>query len=89
LVQKYDDNWFWQGSGWYGASPRAMVKMAEKFGYVPVYIHLDDMILVRKEVLEENGYGIPSWETVYPKSNIPLYSDHRDNVFNPDMWVTP
>ena len=88
LVQKYDENWYWQGSGWYGCSPRAMFRMALQHNYVPVHIHLDDMILVRQDVLQENGYKVPKWSDVYPKSNIPLYSDHRDNVFNPDMWIT-
>jgi len=89
LVQKYDDNWFWQGSGWYGCSPRAMAKMADKHGYAPVHIHLDDMILVSRGELISNHIRIPEWKEIYPKSNIPLYDSHRDNVFNPDMWVTP
>lgn len=89
LVQKYDEKWFWQGSGWYGCAPRTMAAMAARHGYYPVHIHLDDMILVLKDVLEENGYEIPGFKTVYPHSNIPLYSDHRDNVFNPDMWMSP
>lgn len=88
LVQRYDEKWFWEGSGWYGCSPKCMAMMAAKFGYVPVCIHLDDMILVRKEDLEKNNYMIPAWDEIYPKSNIPLYSDHRNNVFNPDMWIT-
>jgi hypothetical protein len=89
LVQRYDENWYWQGSGWYGCSPLSMAILAEQHGYVPVHIHLDDMILVRADVLKENGYEPLPWNQVYPHSNIPLYSDHRDNVFNPDMWVTP
>lgn len=89
LVQKYDDDWLWQGAGWYGSSPRAMAKMAEKFGYTAVFIHLDDMILIRKEDLENNGYEIPKWEEVYPESRTKIYDYLVENTFNPRMWVTP
>lgn len=89
LVQKYDDNWFWTGKGWYGASPRAMFKMTTKYKYVPVYIHLDDMFLIQKEEINIKNYEAPSWNDVYPKSNIDLYNSHGNNVFDPDMWITP
>ena len=89
LVQRYDENWFWQGSGWYGCSPKSMARMAARHGYHVVHIHLDDMILVHEDAMKEAGYEFPGFKVVYPHSNIPLYSDHRDNVFNPDMWVTP
>jgi len=89
LVQKYNDDWYWTGSGWYGCSPRAMAKMAAKHGYVPVYMHLDDMILLKEAELKEKNYEIPNWQNVYPESNIDLYNSHENNVFNPKMWITP
>src|SRR5882724_3114752 len=89
LVQRYDDNWFWQGAGWYGASPRAMARMASNFGYTAVHIHLDDMILVRTDELKKNGYAIPTWESIYPEPRISLYDSHRENIFNPKKRITP
>jgi hypothetical protein len=89
LVQKYSDDWYWAGSGWYGCSPRVMAKMASKYGYVPVHIHLDDMILLKESELKQKNYEIPSWENIYPKSNVDLYKAHANNIFDPKMWITP
>lgn len=76
-VLKYDPNWTWDGIKWYGVSPFALKKMFNQYDYVPVWIHIDDMIVVRKDVLAQSGYSEPDWEYVYPRSNVPLYNDHR------------
>ena len=50
------------------------------------------MIVVRKDVLEENGYQEPDWSYVYPKSNVALYDGHRlpngkfVSELNTDNW---
>ena len=75
-VHKYDPNWKWDGYTWYGASPYAIKKMLNARGYTPVWIHLDDMIAVRDDVLKENKYIAPSWSYVYPKPNTALYYNH-------------
>lgn len=91
-VIKYDENWNWNGIDWYGASPYAFKKLFNSHDYVPVWIHLDDMIVIRKDVLEENGYNEPDWSYVYPHSNAILYDGHRlpDGQFvselNIDKW---
>ena len=58
-----------------------MVKGNKKLIYgqidPPVWIHLDDMIVIRRDVLEENGYTEPEWSYVYSQSNVPLYDYHR------------
>jgi hypothetical protein len=46
-------------------------------GYTPVYVHVDDMIAIRNDVLTENGFTEPPWEKVYPHSNVPLYNTHN------------
>ena len=74
---KYDENWDWDGVDWYGASPYAFKKMFNSYDYIPVWIHIDDMIVIRRDVLEENGYSEPDWNYVYPQSNFDLYNDHR------------
>lgn len=79
FVLKYDENWIWNGIDWYGGSPYAFKKLFNEHDYVPVWIHIDDMIVVRRDVLEQNGYFEPDWSYVYPKSNVPLYSDHRSH----------
>jgi hypothetical protein len=66
-----------------------MAKMASKYGYVPVHIHLDDMILLKESELKQKNYEIPSWENIYPKSNVDLYKSHANNIFDPKMWITP
>lgn len=89
-VLKYDADWRWDawrpwrahadwrrdGRKWYGGSPYAFKKLLNSHGYDPIHIHLDDMLAVRKDVLEENGYEAPSWESVYSTPNIDLYKDH-------------
>ena len=88
---KYDENWNWDGTDWYGASPYALKKLFNSYDYVPVWIHIDDMIVIRRDVLEENGYSEPDWSYVYPQSNCSLYDGHRlDGKFvselDTDKW---
>lgn len=77
FAMKYDDKWEWDGADWYGASPYAFKKLFNSHDYIPVWIHIDDMIVIRKDVLYENGYKEPNWDYVYSKSNASLYNDHR------------
>lgn len=81
MVLKYNPNWRWDYVKWYGASPYALKKLFNQYNYVPVWIHLDDMIVIRKDVLEENGYQEPDWEYVYPKSNPSLYDGHKQGNY--------
>ena len=74
---KDDPNWDWDGTKWYGASPMAYKKMFNEAGYTPVYVHVDDMIAIRNDVLEEKGFSEPEWNHVYPHSNVPLYRTHN------------
>lgn len=73
---KYNPNWSWDGSRWYGASPLAFKKMLNGFGYSVVWICTDDMIAIRKDVLEAAGHEEPDWSYVYPSSNVSLYDSH-------------
>jgi len=73
---KYDDNWNWDGSAWYGASPLAFKKLFESFGFSVVWVHVDDMIAIKDEVLDFFGYEKPEWSYVYPSSNKSLYDTH-------------
>ena len=77
LRLKDDPNWDWNGTKWYGASPMAYKKMFNDAGYTPVYTHVDDLIAIRNDVLEENGFTEPDWSYVYPHSNVPLYNTHN------------
>lgn len=74
---KNNTNWDWDGVKWYGASPLAYKKMFNKMGYTPVHIHVDDMIAIRNDVMEEMGFVEPPWETVQPSSNVSLYDTHN------------
>ena len=73
---KDNPDWDWDGLKWYGASPMAYKKMFNEAGYTPVYIHVDDMIAIRNDVLEENGFTEPEWERIYPHENVGLYHTH-------------
>ena len=73
---KDNPDWDWDGLKWYGASPMAYKKMFNEAGYTPVYIHVDDMIAIRNDVLEENGFSEPEWERIYPHENVGLYHTH-------------
>ena len=76
FMPSYDPDWDWDGLKWYGASPLAYKKMLNAAGYTPVYVHVDDMIAIRNDVLNEKGFTEPLWEEVYPHSNVPLYNTH-------------
>ena len=76
---KYDPTWNWDGRKWYGASPYAFKKMLNSFGYVPVWIAIDDMIVIRKDIIDELGYEEPSWDTVYNIPNTYIYSQQTGN----------
>jgi hypothetical protein len=56
--------------------PEQLKKILNKFGYTPVWIHVDDMIAIRTDVLKMNGFDEPDWKYVYPHSNFPLYATH-------------
>ena len=71
----YDPNWTWDGHRWYGASPYAFKKMADLHGYTPVYIHIDDMFLVRNDCLSDEDRQI-DWLEVFNTPNIEIYSTH-------------
>lgn len=92
FVLKYDEDWDWDGTDWYGASPYAFKKLFNSYDYIPVWIHIDDMIVVRRDVLEENGYQEPDWSYVYSKPNVAIYDVHRlpngkfVSEMNPDKW---
>jgi len=86
-TRKYDPNWMWFNDNWYGASPYAFKKMFNKHGYTPVWIHLDDMIVIRNDVLANNGYSAPEWEYIYPTSRPHLYYDHNGE-YNSEEWET-
>ena len=87
-VQKYDSNFIWRGDRWYGASPLALKKLGEKFGYTAVHIHLDDLILIQDKYLNQNNLN-PDWSEVYPAANPELYSTHGDYNIVEDQWVEP
>ena len=94
-VLKYDPDWVWDGRKWYGGSPYAFKKMLNTNDYTPIWIHLDDMIAVRNDCLEEEGYEPPRWEKVYPFPNIDLYKDHKKSSdeeiiteLNEEEWQT-
>ena len=54
----------------------AYKKMFNEVGYTPVYVHVDDIIAIRNDVLQEKGFSEPLWEEVYPHSNKSLYDTH-------------
>ncbi|MDP1614424.1 MAG: hypothetical protein Q8L68_01365 [Methylococcales bacterium] len=78
---KYNPNWVWDGVKWCGASPYAFKKLFNLHNYVPVWIHLDDMMVIRRDILENHGYEEPDWSYVYEQSNVPLYNDHRQGDY--------
>lgn len=81
-AMKYNENWSWNGYDWYGASPYAFKKLSDRFGYTPVHIHLDDMIIVKNEYLSEEDLNT-TWENVYSKSNKDLYNTHIKPGYGP------
>ena len=72
---KYNPNWTWDGHKWYGGSPYAFKKLADQYGYTPVYIHIDDMFLVRNDCLSEEDTNL-DWLKVFNTPNIEIYNTH-------------
>jgi len=72
---KYNPNWQWDGHKWYGAAPFAFKKMADTYGYTPVYIHIDDMFLVHNECLSNEDRN-KNWLEVFNTPNIEIYNTH-------------
>ena len=58
-----------------GASPYAFKKMFDKYNYVPIYIHEDDMFAVRRDVLTDHGFDEPPWSYVYSGPREELYEN--------------
>ena len=93
VVMKYNANWNWNGYDWYGASPLAVKNLCEKYNYSPVYLHLDDLILVNNSCLHADNIN-RNWLDIYPKSSVELYSDHIKPGHGPILemdannWIT-
>ncbi len=87
MVLKYNSDWNWNcdHTTWYGASPYAFKKLFNANDYIPVWMHLDDMIVVRKDVLQNSGYDEPDWLYVYPQSNAKLYE--KISEIKKDEWI--
>ena len=81
VAQKYNSNWRWSGKTWYGSSPLAFKKMAEKYGYIVVGQYLDDLFLVDKNVWPDDIEIIAEL-----KQDEALYESHGNCVFNPDQF---
>ena len=74
-VIKYNPNWTWDGYKWYGGSPYAFKKLSEQYDYTPVYIHIDDMFLVRNDCLTKEDVN-KNWLDVFNTPNIEIYNTH-------------
>jgi hypothetical protein len=72
---KYNPNWQWDGHKWYGASPFAFKKMADKYNYTPVYIHIDDMFLIHNDCLSDEDKN-KNWIDVFNTPNMEIYNTH-------------
>lgn len=75
MVMKYIENWRWDFGSWYGASPYAYKKLVNQYGYTPVHMHIDDMIIVRNDCLHEDDIN-KDWLSIYSQSNKSLYNGH-------------
>lgn len=71
-VLKYNENWRWDGRGWYGASPLAIKQLAEKDNYFPAVMLQDDMVLMRGDCISEELKN-KKWTEIYPSSNYDIY----------------
>tara|TARA_R110002074_G_scaffold251622_2_gene423149 strand:+ start:1614 stop:2321 length:708 start_codon:yes stop_codon:yes gene_type:complete len=74
-VMKYKEEYNWNGIDWYGCSPHAVKKLVNQHNYTPIYMHYDDMIIVRNDNLKQEDIDTP-WKTIYPGPNFELYADH-------------
>ena len=77
IIQKYDPTWVWSGKTWYGSSPLAMKRMAEKHDYEVVGLYLDDLFLVDKNLLT---CEIDEVELI---QNLEIYLTHGNCEFDP------
>ena len=75
MAMKYIEDWRWDFGSWYGASPYAYKKLVNQYNYTPVHIHIDDMIIIRNDCLEETDIN-KDWLSIYNKSNKSLYNEH-------------
>lgn len=75
MVLKYNPNYAWDGLNWYGCSPLAVKKLANESGYTPVYLHHDDMFIVRDDLLSDAQRNTP-WEEIYLGPDDTLYQGH-------------
>jgi len=86
-VLKYKKDYCWDGLNWYGASPFAVKKMVNKFNYTPVYIHYDDMFIIRNDCLSKHDIEKP-WKEIYSGPNFDLYKGHVKS-YNPKPILKP
>ena len=86
-VLKYKEEYSWDGLNWYGASPYAVKKMVNKSHYTPVYIHHDDMFIVRNDCLSDIDLN-KSWDDVYRGPNFDLYKGHV-KPYHPNPIMDP
>lgn len=87
-IQKYNPDFHWNGSDWYGASPLAFKTMAEFYGYTMVHIHLDDAILVRNDCLtSEMIRAAKDQFPTFAKKNSELYLSHGNATIDSNQWV--
>jgi len=90
---KYNPQWVWDGGNWCGASPYAFKKMFNALGYEPTWVHIDDMIAIRKDILDDNQLQPLEWDTIYPHSLKEIYAGHisRDGKqtfeLNEEEWM--
>jgi len=88
MVLKYDEDWYWDGTQFYGASPLAVKEMLEKYGYTTIHLHQDDLFAIRSDIMEERGLEALSWEEIYPTASPELYYPFPNFPASPhpDQW---
>ena len=66
-VSPYEDQFLWRFGGrkLTGASAESMVRLADTLGYLPVWLYHEDLIFVRKDILEH----------VYDRTGVRLLTD--------------
>lgn len=75
LAQKYNPDYSWDGKSWCGASPLAIVKTLNKYDYSCVHIHIDDMIFIHKDKINDSTKPL---NQLY-LSNYELYNSHNSS----------
>lgn len=84
MVQDYQESFEWNGKAWYGASPLAIKKLAKN--YMVAHIHLDDMILVHKDYINDKSLQEKELKVLY-KKNTELYKSHNGPDTHGDNWI--